>query len=104
VAEGVEWGLEAPGQVRDAMADVRPVVYLVRSMGGGPGFVEQEAGIARPVAEAAVGAGVRQVVYLGGLHPDKSLAELSDHMRSREQVARILLDSRVPTVVLRAGV
>lgn len=102
--EVVEADLQSPEQVRDAMRDVHTVLYLVHSMGGGPGFVEQEAGIARTVAEAAVGAGVRQVVYLGGLHPDKSLAELSDHMRSREQVARILLDSRVPTVVLRAGV
>lgn len=96
--------LEDAEQVRAAMADVHTVLYLVHSMGGGGDFVEREAQIARTVAEAAAAQGAEQIVYLGGLHPDRELDELSDHMRSREQVGRILLGSRVPTVVLRAGV
>ncbi|WP_324652500.1 SDR family oxidoreductase [Georgenia sp. H159] len=96
--------LQSPEQVRAAMADVHTVLYLVHSMGGGGNFVEREAEIARTVAQAASARGVQQVVYLGGLHPDKELDELSDHMRSREQVGRILLASDVATLVLRAGV
>ncbi|HLT84452.1 MAG TPA: SDR family oxidoreductase [Phototrophicaceae bacterium] len=103
-AELVEADLQSPDQVRAAMEDVHTVLYLVHSMGTGRDFMEREAQIARTVAAAAAEAGVRQVVYLGGLHPDKELAELSDHMRSREQVARILGESGVPTLVLRAGV
>ncbi|QDB78581.1 SDR family oxidoreductase [Georgenia sp. 311] len=102
--ELVEADLESPEQVREAMRDVHTVLYLVHSMGTGRGFRDREAQIARNVADAAAATGVQQIVYLGGLHPDKELEELSDHMRSREQVARILLESPVPTLVLRAGV
>lgn len=102
--ELAEADLESPDQVRAAMRDVHTVLYLVHSMGTGEDFVEREARIARTVVAAAVDQGVSQVIYLGGLHPDLALEKLSDHMRSREQVARILLDSPVPTTVLRAGV
>lgn len=102
--ERTEADLLDPGQVRAAMADVHTVLYLVHSMGSGPDFIAHEKAIATTVAEAAADAGVRQIVFLGGLHPDKPLNELSDHMRSREQVARILLDATVPAMVLEAGV
>ena len=103
-AELVEADLESPDQVREAMGDVHTVLYLVHSMGSGTDFMDREARIARTVADAAAQAGVSQIVYLGGLHPDKPLSELSDHMRSREQVGRTLLASPVPALVLRAGV
>src|SRR5690606_10736695 len=47
-------------------------------------------------------AGVRRIVYLGGLVPDEE--ELSAHLASRTEVGEILLDSGVPTTVLRAAV
>src|SRR5690625_217038 len=103
-AELVEADLQSAEQVRAAMEDVHTVLYLVHSMGSGRDFMQREEQIARTVAEAAADAGVRQIVYLGGLHPDRELEELSDHMRSREQVGRILLEGQVPALVLRAGV
>jgi uncharacterized protein YbjT (DUF2867 family) len=54
------------------------------------------------MARAAREAGVRRIVYLGGLHPDDE--ELSVHLASRTEVEEILLASGVPTVVLRAAV
>lgn len=102
--ERAEADLLDPEQVRAAMADVHTVLYLVHSMGSGRDFIEREKAIARTVADAAAAAGVRQIVFLGGLHPDKPLDELSDHMRSREQVARILLEAPVPALVFEAGV
>ena len=86
----------------EAAAGAEIIHHLVHSMGSGHEFEEMEAATARRVAEAAEGAGVRRIVYLGGLHPDK--ADLSMHMRSRAEVGRILIDSHVPTVAFQAGV
>ena len=103
--ETVEADLQSPEQVRAAMQDVHTVLYLVHSMGAGTDFLDREEQIARTVAGAAEASGVRQIVYLGGLHPPQVAPEdLSDHMRSRDQVARILLQAPVPALVLRAGV
>lgn len=78
--------------------------YLVHSMGsgGGKSFEDSERISATNVATAARAAGVKRIVYLGGLHPDGT--PLSPHLRSRREVGRILLGSGVPTVVLQAGV
>ncbi|MDN5821892.1 MAG: SDR family oxidoreductase, partial [Brachybacterium sp.] len=80
------------------------VLYLVHSMAGGENFEQREKAMAEVVAEAAAETGVQQIVFLGGLHPDKPLEQLSAHMRSREQVARILQAGGVPTLVFEAAV
>lgn len=102
--ELAQMDLEDPGQAREAMHEVHTVVFLVHSMAAGRGFIEQEKRIAQTAADAAADAGVAQIVFLGGLHPDSPLEELSAHMRSREQVARVLLERPVPAVVLEAGI
>lgn len=102
--EAVKADLQDPVEVRAAMQDVHTVVYLVHSMGSGSDFIERERRIATTVAAAAEASRVRQIVYLGGLHPDKDVDELSDHMRSREQVSQVLLDASVPTLVFEAAV
>ena len=58
--------------------------------------------MAGTAAQAAEAAGVNRIVYLGGLHP--AGAELSTHMRSREAVGKVFLDSPVDAVVFQAGV
>jgi uncharacterized protein YbjT (DUF2867 family) len=86
----------------DAFGGVDVVYYLVHSMGSASDFVAEEARSARNVVEAARRAGVRRLVYLGGLHPPG--ADLSPHLRSRTAVGDILLESGVETVVLQAGI
>jgi uncharacterized protein YbjT (DUF2867 family) len=78
------------------------VYYLVHSMGSSRDFVETEARSARNVVGAARRAGVKRLVYLGGLHPNKR--DLSPHLRSRTAVGEILIDSGIETVVLQAGI
>ncbi|MFE9258274.1 SDR family oxidoreductase [Streptomyces sp. NPDC006879] len=79
--------------------------YLVHALGTGPGFEARDRQAARNFARAAREAGLRRIVYLGGLTPtDVPEAELSAHLRSRAEVGQILLDSGVPTAVLRAAV
>ncbi|MFE0651414.1 DUF2867 domain-containing protein [Streptomyces sp. NPDC059534] len=91
--------------LRPAFRDVEVAYYLVHSLGSGRGFEETDRHAARTFAEEARAAGVRRIVYLGGLTPaGVPERDLSPHLRSRAEVGRILLDSGVPTTVLRAAV
>lgn len=56
--------------VAQAVADVDVLYYLVHSMSAGAGFEDSDRVAAQTVADAAAAAGVRRIVYLGGLHPD----------------------------------
>ena len=88
--------------VRRSLEGVDVLYYLLHSIGSGGDFAETERGIATTFAEAAADAGVRRIVYLGGMVPEDE--ELSEHLASREQVGDVLLESGVPTAVLQAGV
>lgn len=103
--ELVEADLSNPDDARGIMEGVDVAIYLVHSMGGkDEDFEKVEADTATAFSDAAATAGVRQIVYLSGLHPtSKKLDELSKHMRSRERVARIFVDGATPALVLRAA-
>ncbi|MEU6387845.1 SDR family oxidoreductase [Streptomyces sp. NPDC046939] len=91
--------------VREAMTGVDVAYYLVHALGTGDGFERTDREAARIFAEQAREAGVRRIVYLGGLTPaGVPEHELSPHLRSRAEVGHILLASGVPTTVLRAAV
>ncbi|MFJ5533032.1 SDR family oxidoreductase [Streptomyces sp. NPDC093261] len=101
----------APGDVTRAesvaaaMRGIDVAYYLVHALGTGSGFEDTDRTAARIFGERARAAGVRRIVYLGGLTPaGVPERELSPHLRSRSEVGRILLDSGVPTTVLRAAV
>lgn len=84
-----------------ALEGVDAAYYLVHALGDTDGFAETEARGARNFAAAATAAGVRRIVYLGGLaHGD----ELSRHMESRREVGRILADGAPEVVELRASI
>ncbi|MEU9058892.1 SDR family oxidoreductase [Streptomyces sp. NPDC048430] len=88
-----------------AMRDIDVAYYLVHALATGPGFERTDRDAARNFGEQARAAGVRRIVYLGGLTPPGvPVRELSPHLRSRAEVGRILLDSGVRTTVLRAAV
>ncbi|MGW0089730.1 SDR family oxidoreductase [Streptomyces sp. NPDC003328] len=91
--------------VAEAMRDIDVAYYLVHALGSGGDFEKTDRRAARIFGERARAAGVRRIVYLGGLTPvGVPERELSPHLRSRSEVGRILLDSGVPTTVLRAAV
>lgn len=100
--EAVRGDLADPDSLTAAFDGVDVVYYLVHSMGSARDFVAEEERSARNVVAAARRAGVRRLVYLGGLHP--SGTQLSPHLRSRVAVGEILLDSGIETVVLQAGI
>jgi uncharacterized protein YbjT (DUF2867 family) len=86
--------------LRAALDGAEVAYYLVHSLEH-EDFAERDRTGARAFGEAAGAAGVRQVVYLGGLGDDS--AALSPHLRSRREVEGILQAS-APTTVLRAGI
>jgi uncharacterized protein YbjT (DUF2867 family) len=89
------------GSLAEAVSGVDVAVYLVHSLDDDD-FEQKDADAARSFALAAAAAGVRQIVYLGGLGKDD--VELSAHLRSRREVERLLGASGVPVTVLRAAI
>ena len=90
------------GDLGAAFAGVDVAIYLVHSIGEGPEWARLEATHAENFARSAREAGVRRIVYLGGLGRDDDT--LSVHLSSRHRVGQILAGAGVPTVELRAGV
>src|SRR3954462_15557124 len=89
-------------EVAAACAGADVVYYLIHAIGSGPEFEETDRRTAHVMATAVREAGGGRLGYLGGLEPAGE--EPSPHLRSRAEVAQILLRSGVPTVVLRAAV
>src|SRR5512139_1572527 len=100
--EIVEADVSRPETLPAALDGVDVLYYLIHSLGQAD-FERRDREAATNVARAAREAGVRRIVYLGGPTPTGD-ARASAHLRSREEVASILLGSGVPTVVLRAAV
>jgi uncharacterized protein YbjT (DUF2867 family) len=89
-----------PDSLRRALEGQEAAYYLVHSLAVDDFAVRDRLG-ATAFAAAARGAGLSQVVYLGGLGDDRD--ELSEHLRSRREVESILRDG-APTTALRAGI
>jgi uncharacterized protein YbjT (DUF2867 family) len=85
----------------EALEGVDVAYYLIHSMGraGGSGedFAARDRRAAITFGRAAAAAGVRRVIYLGGLRGGAASAS-SAHLRSREEVA-MLLARHVPQLV-----
>lgn len=99
--EGVYGDVHDPGTLADALSGVDVAVYLVHSLDDDD-FESKDAEAARGFGLAAAAAGVRQIVYLGGLGKDGD--DLSAHLRSRREVEKLLGSSGVPVTVLRAAI
>jgi uncharacterized protein YbjT (DUF2867 family) len=86
--------------VAEALEDADVAYYLVHSLGSRD-FEEQDRAGAETVAREAARAGVRQIVYLGGLGADDP--DASPHLRSRRETGERLASSGVPVTTLRAA-
>jgi uncharacterized protein YbjT (DUF2867 family) len=90
-----------PATIKKALKGVDVAYYLVHSLDD-KDFERKDAEAATAFGEAAAKAGVRQIVYLGGLGVDDGA--LSPHLRSRRQVESLLGEGGVPVTVLRAAI
>lgn len=86
--------------LKSAMQGVYTAYYLVHSMGNAESFEEQDKRAARNFAAAAQAAGVRRIIYLGGLGE----GALSPHLRSRQEVGAILRAAGLSVVEFRASI
>ena len=87
----------------EALAGVEVAYYLVHSMGSPGAFEADDRLAAQNFGAAAREAGVRRIIYLGGLgHPEAGT--LSPHLRSRQEVGDILRKSGVPVLEFRASI
>ena len=92
-----------PSTLPPALAGIEVAYYLAHAMGGGEaGFAERDLRAARSFAQAAAEAGVRQIVYLGGLGDDA--ANLSHHLASRHETGAELARHGVPVTEFRAAI
>ncbi|MCW2843890.1 MAG: hypothetical protein JWN22_1806 [Nocardioides sp.] len=90
-----------PHSLAKALDGVDVAYYLVHSLSS-KDFEAEDAAGARSFGAAAASAGVRQIVYLGGLGADGP--DLSPHLRSRREVETLLGAEGVPVTVLRAAI
>ena len=89
-----------PQSLPAALAGADVAYYLVHSMAAGRHFADIDREAARNFARAAAAAGVRRIVYLGGLIPPDPR---SQHLRSRAETGEVLRQGPVPVTEVRAG-
>jgi uncharacterized protein YbjT (DUF2867 family) len=87
--------------VSRALDGVDGAYYLVHAMGSTDSFEQLDRRATTIFAAATRDAGVRRIVYLGGLG---SGTELSPHLASRREVGRLLASTGVETIEFRASI
>ena len=100
--EVVEGDLFEPAQIRAALEGIEIAYYLVHSMSKSGDFAERDLKAAKIFSEAARDAGVKRIVYLGGLGVEGET--LSHHLRSRHETGEMLRHSGVPVTEFRAAI
>lgn len=95
-----------PETLAAAMEGVDTAYYLVHSMGTTGDFAEEDRRAAQNFASAATAAGVRRIIYLGGLGNSDATAgqQLSPHLRSRQETGDYLRAHHHQVIELRASI
>jgi uncharacterized protein YbjT (DUF2867 family) len=99
--QAVAGDVEGPDGLAAALDGVDAAYYLVHSLDS-TDFERKDAEAARIFGAAATSAGLRRIVYLGGLGREDQ--DLSAHLRSRREVEHLLGEAGVPVTVLRAAI
>ncbi len=93
--------------LKEALRGIHTTYYLIHSMGGksmfqSTEFARMDKSAAENFVSSAEAAGTKRVIYLGGL--GEAGEGLSEHLRSRDEVAEILSSGKLHATVLRAAV
>ena len=91
-----------PASLSPALTGVHAAYYLVHSLGATKDFAALDREAAHAFGRAAREAGVRRIVYLGGLGEPSD--DLSPHLKSRQETGDILRQCGVPVVEFRASI
>lgn len=86
-----------------ALQGIDTAYYLIHSLGAGEKeFAARDRQAASNFAKAAAAAGVKRIIYLGGLRPKST--KQSEHLMSRLETGDYLRKGPVPVIEFRAGV
>jgi uncharacterized protein YbjT (DUF2867 family) len=93
--------------LKEALHGIHSAYYLVHSMGGKSpfrniGYAEKDRAAARNFLSAADQSGIKRIIYLGGLGEEED--NLSEHLRSRAEIASILSSGKPSATILRAAI
>ena len=99
--QGVAADARDAAAMRQACVGADVLFHLVHSLGQAQ-FARVDLEAAESVRQAATDAGIAQIVYLGGLGDERD--DLSEHLRSRVETARVLAQGPVPVTILRSAV
>jgi uncharacterized protein YbjT (DUF2867 family) len=92
-----------PDSLEKVFQGYNTVYYFIHSMYPGiKDFVKTDRKAAENTIRTAASQGISRIIYLGGLGDENTF--LSEHLRSRLEVGRILQSGSVPTTQLRCGV
>ena len=100
--EVVAGDLLQPGSLAAALAGVHTAYYFVHSMGADRDFEREDREAAENFVRAADAAGVRRIIYLGGLGSRDQ--ELSKHLRSRHETGDVLRSASAQVIEFRASI
>jgi len=101
--EIVEGDVLEPETLVPVVEDVTTAYYFIHSMEGGANFDDRDAKAAHNFGKAASEAGVKQIIYLGGLGSEE-YQDLSSHLESRQQVGDILRQYETAVTEFRAAI
>lgn len=91
-----------PETLQSGLQGIDIAYYLIHSMGTKENFESLDIQAARNFGKAAKHAGIKRIIYLGGLADDNK--DLSPHLKSRQETGKLLAESGVPVTELRASI
>jgi uncharacterized protein YbjT (DUF2867 family) len=91
-----------PAAVAASLVGVDTAFYLIHTLGAGADYAKRDREAAEILARAAADAGVRRIVFFGGLGANAE--DLSEHLASRHEVGRVLASTGVEVVEFRASI
>ena len=100
--EVVKADAEDASTLPQALDAIDVAYYMLHSLSEHDGFETIEATMAKNFGKAAKTAGIKRIVYLGGISPSNT--ELSIHLESRKHTGELLRESGVSTTELRAAI
>jgi uncharacterized protein YbjT (DUF2867 family) len=101
-AEVVQGDVFDTDRLMTVLDGIESAYYLIHSMDGRGDFHRRDMQAAQQFGQAAGKAGVKRIIYLGGLGDPK--ADLSQHLRSRQEVGEALGAAGVPVTEFRAAI
>jgi len=98
----IQGDLTDPTELAQQLQGCEAAYYLVHSMvTSGRSYAERDVELAKHFAEAAAQAGIRRIIYLGGL--GETGEGLSEHLRSRRDTEQALASTGIPVTAFRAA-